>query len=92
MSTFSSAMPSEEPTDPRLAVKPAGPPSGGAPTGADAAPPWNDLTLTITVVEHPRGFLMRIEHDGAAMTLSRVEAMELFEKLNANLGKMPVKL
>jgi hypothetical protein len=41
--------------------------------------------LTITIVEHPRGYLMRIEHDGAAMTLDRAEAFDLYEKLSAKL-------
>lgn len=48
--------------------------------------------LTVTIVEHPRGFLMRIEHDGASMVLDRAQALDLHEKLNANLGGMPVKI
>lgn len=49
------------------------------------------MTLQVTVVEHPKGFLMRIEHDGAAMTIDRDEALELYEKLRAKLGEMPVE-
>lgn len=48
--------------------------------------------LNVTIVEHPRGFLMRLEHDGASMTLDRAEAFDLHEKLSAKLGGMPVKL
>ena len=48
--------------------------------------------LTVTIVEHPKGFLMRLEHDGASMTLDRAEAFDLYEKLSAKLGAMPVKL
>lgn len=48
--------------------------------------------LTVTIVEHPKGFLMRLEHDGASMTLDRAEAFDLHEKLSAKLGGMPVKL
>jgi hypothetical protein len=48
--------------------------------------------LTVTIVEHPAGFLMRLEHDGSAMTLDRAEAFDLHEKLSAKLGEMPVKL
>jgi hypothetical protein len=47
---------------------------------------------TVTIVEHARGFLMRIEHDGASMVLDRAEAFDLHEQLNAKLGGMPVKL
>ena len=48
--------------------------------------------LTVTIVEHPKGFLMRLEHDGACMTLDRAKAFDLHEKLSAKLGGMPVKL
>jgi len=48
--------------------------------------------LTVTIVEHPKGFLMRLEHDGASMTLDRDEAFDLHEKLSAKLGGMPIKL
>ncbi len=48
--------------------------------------------MTVVVIEHPKGSLMRIEHDGSAMTLDRSEAFDLYEKLHANLGKMPVKI
>jgi len=48
--------------------------------------------LTVTIVEHPKGFLMRIEHDGASMTLARDEAFDLYDKLSEKLGGMPVKL
>ncbi len=48
--------------------------------------------LTVTIVEHPKGFLMCLEHDGASMTLDRAEAFDLHEKLSAKLGGMPVKL
>lgn len=48
--------------------------------------------MTIEILEHPKGFLMRIEHDGAAMTIDRDEACELYEKLRARLGEMPVEL
>jgi hypothetical protein len=48
--------------------------------------------LTVTVIEHPAGFLLRLEHDEASMTLNRDEAFDLHEKLSAKLGGMPVKL
>jgi len=48
--------------------------------------------LSVTIVEHPKGFLMRLEHGGACMTLNRDEAFDLHEKLSAQLGSMPVKL
>lgn len=47
--------------------------------------------LTVTIVEHPKGFLMRLEHEGASMTLDRAEAFDLHEKLSLKLGAMPVK-
>jgi hypothetical protein len=50
------------------------------------------IGLTVTIVEHPNCFLMRLEHDGASMTLDRAEALDLREKLSAKLGAMPVKL
>lgn len=56
------------------------------------APPGSASGLTVTIVEHPKGFLMRLEHDGASMTLDRAEAFDLHEKLSAKLGAMPVKL
>lgn len=48
--------------------------------------------LVVAIVEHPKGFLLRLEHEGAAMTLDREEAIDLYEKLSAKLGGMPVKL
>ena len=48
--------------------------------------------ITIYIVEHPKGFLMRIEHDGASMVIDREEAFELYEGLAAKLGELPVKL
>jgi hypothetical protein len=50
------------------------------------------MSITIDIIEHPKGFLMRISHDGASMVLDREEAMELFNKLSAKLGSMPVKI
>jgi len=48
--------------------------------------------FVVTILEHPAGFLMRLEHDGASMTLDRAEAFDLHEKLSSKLGAMPVKL
>lgn len=48
--------------------------------------------LSVTVVAHPRGFLIRIEHDGAAMTLDQAEALYLRELISAKLGGMPVAI
>ena len=48
--------------------------------------------LRVTILEHPRGFLMHIQHDGASMTLNQDEALDLYEKLNSRLGEMPAKL
>ena len=48
--------------------------------------------LNVTIVEHPKGFLMRIEHDGASMVLDLAEAFDLHDKLNAKLGGMPVTI
>mgnify|MGYP007070559462 CR=1 FL=1 len=42
--------------------------------------------VTVTIVEHPRGFLMRLEHDGSSMTLDRAEAFDLHKKLSTKLG------
>lgn len=46
--------------------------------------------VNVTIVEHPKCFLMRLEHDGKSMTLDRAEAFDLYEKLSAKLGGMPV--
>jgi hypothetical protein len=46
----------------------------------------------VTIVEHPKGFLLRLEHAGASMTLDRAEAFNLHEKLSAKLGGMPTQL
>lgn len=48
--------------------------------------------LSVTIVPHPKGFLMRLEHDGACMTLNRDEAFDLYEKLSEKIGLMPAKL
>lgn len=48
--------------------------------------------LSVAVLKHPKGFLMRIEQDGASLTLDRSEALDLYEKLRARLGEMPVKI
>ena len=61
-------------------------------TGCCGAAPRSASGLTVIVVEHPKGVLMRLEHDGAAMTLDRAEAFDLHEKLSAKLGEMPFKL
>jgi len=61
--------------------------------GGSCAPAHGSASgLTVTIVEHPKGFLMRLEHDGASMTLDRAESFDLYEKLSAKLGEMPVKL
>jgi hypothetical protein len=63
------------------------------PTGATR--PKDDAkqaSVTVHVVDHPRGCIMRIGHDGGTIHLNRDEAMELYELLQCHLGEMPVKL
>ena len=45
-------------------------------------------SLTVLVVEHSKGYLIRIEHDGASITLDRSEVEELLAKLT----KMPINI
>lgn len=47
--------------------------------------------VTVHVVEHPLGALMRIEHDGGSIVLDRDEALELHQLMQAHLGSMPSK-
>ena len=42
--------------------------------------------ISVTVVEYPNGFLLRIEHDVASITLDRDEAFDLYEKMCTKLG------
>lgn len=49
-------------------------------------------SLTVTIVEHPAGFITRVEHEGATMFLSQDEAVQLYETLAAQLGERPVKV
>jgi hypothetical protein len=48
--------------------------------------------MTVQVIDHPAGALMRIECDGGIITLDRDEAWQLFLELQAKLGQMPVKI
>jgi hypothetical protein len=48
--------------------------------------------VTVHVIDHPRGCIMRIGHDGGTIHLNRDEAMELYELLQRHLGEMPVQL
>lgn len=63
----------------------------GSPESSLTAPAGSESGLSVTIVEHPNGFLMRLEHDGATMTLDRAEAFDLNEKLSAKLGAISVK-
>ena len=45
-----------------------------------------DTYLKMAITECPEGFLMRLEHDGAAMTLNHAEAVALYEKLKEWMG------
>ena len=63
------------------------------PTGATS--PKDDAkqaSVTVHVIDHPRGCIMRIGHDGGTIHLNRDEAMELYELLQCHLGEMPVQL
>lgn len=48
--------------------------------------------LTVTVVQHPAGCLVRIAHDGGSLTLDRDEALQLHELLRQKLVEMPVNI
>jgi hypothetical protein len=48
--------------------------------------------VTVHVINHPRGCIMRIGHDGGVIHLDRHEAIALYEKLRQHLGEMPVTL
>ena len=48
--------------------------------------------VTVHVIDHPRGCLMRIGHDGGVIHLDWHEAIALYEKLRQHLGEMPVTL
>ncbi len=50
------------------------------------------MSITVTLLPHPKGDLMRIEHDGGWITLDREEALELHDQLHAKLGEMAVTL
>lgn len=45
-----------------------------------------DTDLKIAIAKSPEGFLMQLEHDGAAMTLNHAEAVALHKKLEEHLG------
>jgi hypothetical protein len=49
-------------------------------------------TITVAVVDHPQGSLMRIEGPGWSIVLDRDEAFALLEKINDKLGEMGPKV
>jgi hypothetical protein len=53
--------------------------------------PCSASGVTVHVVEHPRGALMRIGHDGGSIVLDRDEALELYALMQVHLGTMPSK-
>jgi len=48
-------------------------------------------TITVEVVDHPQGALMRITGNGWSITLDRDEVFALLEKINDKLGTMGPK-
>ena len=65
--------------------------SPSTPAGSTLAPtPGSASGVTVHVVEHPRGALMRIGHEGGSIVLDRDEAIELYQLMQAHLGTMPL--
>ena len=48
--------------------------------------------LIVTLLEHPAGSLLRIEHEGGSITLDRAETWALYLELQNKIGAMPFKL
>lgn len=48
--------------------------------------------LNVHTYGHPRGSLLVVEYDGRQIALTRAEAFELLELLQAKLGEMPVNI
>ena len=57
-----------------------------------AAPTGYASGLTVTVAQHPKGCIVRVEHEGAVIYLDADEAFELYHQLRGKLSEIPVKL
>jgi hypothetical protein len=45
--------------------------------------------LTVTILDHPKGILTRINHDGGEIYLDAAETADLYDQLHAKLPELP---
>lgn len=64
------------------------PPNHATTCGVSSAPGCS--AVSVTVLDHPRGCLVCIDHDGQCLYLTAQEAQDLYEQLDDKLGQIPI--